>query len=92
MVLDGDIRRIFYGDANVEIYNSKNEKLDYYYKAKVYYNLDVNDFIVLKDVNENKIYIFNFDTNQQTQDFYDLLCKKVDKVGISHTESYSTHH
>ena len=39
------------GDANVEIYNSKNEKLDYYYKAKVYYNLDVNDFIVLKDVN-----------------------------------------
>lgn len=75
------------GDANVEIYNSKNEKLDYYYKAKVYYNLDVNDFIVLKDVNENKIYIFNFDTNQQTQDFYDLLCKKVDKIGILHTES-----
>lgn len=75
------------GDANVEIYNSKNEKLDYYYKAKVYYNLDVNDFIVLKDVNENKIYIFNFDTNQQTQDFYDLLCKKVNKVGILHTES-----
>ena len=56
--------------------------MDYYYKAKVYYNLDVNDFIVLKDVNENKIYIFNFDTNQQTQDFYDLLCKKVDKVGV----------
>ena len=27
------------------------------------------------------------DTNQQTQDFYDLLCKKVDKVGILHTES-----
>ena len=80
------------GDANVEIYNSKNEKLDYYYKAKVYYNLDVNDFIVLKDVNENKIYIFNFDTNQQTQDFYDLLCKKVDKVGVSHTERHSVHH
>lgn len=79
------------GDANVEIYNSKNEKLDYY-KAKVYYNLDVNDFIVLKDVNENKIYIFNFDTNQQTQEFYDLLCKKVDKVGVSHTESHSVHH
>lgn len=80
------------GDANVEIYNSKNEKLDYYYKAKVYYNLDVNDFIVIKDVNENKIYIFNFDTNQQTQDFYDLLCKKVDKVGVSYTESHYVHH
>lgn len=61
--------------------------MDYYYKAKIYCNLDVNDFIVLKDVNENKIYIFNFDTNQQTQDFYDLLCKKVDKIGILHTES-----
>lgn len=79
------------GDANVEIYNSKNEKLDYYYKAKVYYNLDVNDFIVLKDVNENKIYIFNFDTNQQTQEFYDLLCKKVDKVGVSYTKSQVIH-
>ena len=45
------------GDANVEIYNSKNERLNYYYKAKIYCNLDVNDFIVLKDVNENKIYI-----------------------------------
>lgn len=76
------------GDANVEIYNSKNEKLDYYYKAKVYYSLDANDFIVLKDVNESKIYIFNFDTNQQTQDFYDLLCKKVDKVGASYTENH----
>ena len=64
----------------------------YYYKAKVYYNLDVNDFIVIKDVNENKIYIFNFDTNQQTQDFYDLLCKKVDKVGVSYTESHYVHH
>ena len=63
-------------DANVEIYNSKNERLNYYYKAKIYCNLDVNDFIVLKDVNENKIYIFNFDTNQQTQDFYDLLLTK----------------
>ena len=79
------------GDANVEIYNSKNEKLDYYYKAKVYYNLDVNDFIVLKDVNENKIYIFNFDTNQQTLEFYDLLCKKVDKVGVSYTKSQVIH-
>ena len=79
------------GDANVEIYNSKNEKLDYYYKAKVYYNLDVNDFIVLKDVNENKIYIFNFDTNQQTQEFYDLLCKKVDKVGVLYTKSQVIH-
>ena len=79
------------GDANVEIYNSKNEKLDYYYKAKVYCNLDVNDFIVLKDVNENKIYIFNFDTNQQTQEFYDLLCKKVDKVGVSYTKRQVIH-
>ena len=80
------------GDANVEIYNSKNEKLDYYYKAKVYYNIDVNSVIVLKDANDAKVYIFNFDTNQQTQDFYDLLCKKVDKVGVSHTESHSVHH
>ncbi|MBD9043375.1 MAG: hypothetical protein EGR32_02710 [Solobacterium sp.] len=79
------------GDANVEIYNSKNERLNYYYKAKIYCNLDVNDFIVLKDVNESKIYIFNFDTNQQTQDFYDLLCKKVDKVGV-HILSESAHH
>lgn len=79
------------GDANVEIYNSKNEKLDYYYKAKVYYNLDVNNFIVLKDENDAKVYIFNFNTNQQTQDFYDLLCKKVDKVGISNTESHIIH-
>ena len=80
------------GDANVEIYNSKNERLNYYYKAKVYYNLDVNSVIVLKDANDDKVYIFNFDTNQQTQDFYDLLCQKVDKVGVSHTESYSAHH
>lgn len=80
------------GDANVEIYNSKNERLNYYYKAKVYYNLDVNSVIVLKDANDAKVYIFNFDTNQQTQDFYDLLCKKVDKVGVSHTESHSVHH
>ena len=70
------------GDANVEIYNSKNERLNYYYKAKVYYNIDVNSVIVLKDANDAKVYIFNFDTNQQTQDFYDLLCKKVDKVGF----------
>ena len=80
------------GDANVEIYNSKNERLNYYYKAKVYYNIDVNSVIVLKDANDAKVYIFNFDTNQQTQDFYDLLCKKVDKVGVSHTESHSVHH
>ena len=80
------------GDANVEIYNSKNERLNYYYKAKVYYNIDVNSVIVLKDANDDKVYIFNFDTNQQTQDFYDLLCKKVDKVGVSHTESHSVHH
>ena len=45
----------------------------------------------LYSVNENKIYIFNFDTNQQTQDFYDLLCKKVDKVGV-HILSESAHH
>lgn len=82
----------FSGDANVEIYNSKNERLNYYYKAKVYYNIDVNSVIVLKDANDAKVYIFNFDTNQQTQDFYDLLCKKVDKVGVSHTESHSVHH
>lgn len=74
------------GDANVEIYNSKNERLNYYY------NIDVNSVIVLKDANDAKVYIFNFDTNQQTQDFYDLLCKKVDKVGISHTERHSVHH
>ena len=80
------------GDANVEIYNSKNERLNYYYKAKVYYNIDVNSVIVLKDANDAKVYIFNFDTNQQTQDFYDLLCKKVDKVGVSHTESHSVHY
>lgn len=42
--------------------------------------------------NDAKVYIFNFDTNQQTQDFYDLLCKKVDKVGVSHTERHSVHH
>lgn len=48
-------------------------------------------YIQLKDVNESKIYIFNFDTNQQTQDFYDLLCKKVDKVGV-HILSESAHH
>lgn len=42
--------------------------------------------------NDAKVYIFNFDTNQQTQDFYDLLCKEVDKVGVSHTESHSVHH
>ena len=75
------------GDANVEIYNSKNERLNYCYKAKVYYNIDVNSVIVLKDANDAKIYIFNFDTNQQTQDFYDLLYKKVDKVGVSYTKS-----
>ena len=46
----------------------------------------------LKDANDAKVYIFNFDTNQQTQDFYDLLCKKVDKVGVSHTERHSVHH
>lgn len=80
------------GDANVEIYNSKNERLNYYYKAKVYYNIDVNSVIVLKDANDAKVYIFNFDTNQQTQEFYDLLCKKVDKVGVSHNESHSVHH
>ena len=51
-------------------------------------NLDVNDFIVLKDANDAKVYIFNFDTNQQTQDFYDLLCQKVDKVGASYTENH----
>ena len=44
--------------------------------------------IVLKDANDAKVYIFNFDTNQQTQDFYDLLCKKVDKVGASYTENH----
>ena len=76
------------GDANVEIYNSKNERLNYYYKAKVYYNIDVNSVIVLKDTNDAKVYIFNLDTNQQTQDFYDLLCKKVDKVGASYTENH----
>lgn len=76
------------GDANVEIYNSKNERLNYYYKAKVYYNIDVNSVIVLKDANDAKVYIFNFDTNQQTQDFYDLLCQKVDKVGASYTENH----
>ena len=80
MVLDGD--------ANVEIYNSKNERLNYYYKAKVYYNIEVNSVIVLKDANDAKVYIFNFDTNQQTQDFYDLLCQKVDKVGASYTENH----
>ena len=47
---------------------------------------------IQKDANDDKVYIFNFDTNQQTQDFYDLLCKKVDKVGVSHTESHSVHH
>ena len=47
---------------------------------------------MLKDANDAKVYIFNFDTNQQTQDFYDLLCKKVDKVGVSHTERHSVHH
>ena len=66
--------------------------IHYYYKAEVYYNIDVNSVIVLKDANDAKVYIFNFDTNQQTQDFYDLLCKKVDKVGVSHTESHSVHH
>lgn len=82
------------GDANVEIYNSKNEKLDYYCKAKVYYNIDVNSVIVLKDANDDKVYIFNFDTNQQTQDFYDLLCKDTfNKLGYkakinTHTTSY----
>ena len=35
---------------------------------------------------------FFIEPNQQTQDFYDLLCKKVDKVGVSHTESHSVHH
>lgn len=49
-------------------------------------------YIQLKDANDAKVYIFNFDTNQQTQDFYDLLCKKVDKVGVSHTERHSVHH
>ena len=29
-----------------------------------------------------------YSTNQQTQDFYDLLCKKVDKVGASYTENH----
>lgn len=77
------------GDANVEIYNSKNERLNYYYKAKVYYNIDVNSVIVLKDANDAKVYIFNFDTNQQTQDFYDLLCKKVDKVSIPLSEVHA---
>ena len=82
------------GDANVEIYNSKNERLNYYYKAKVYYNIDVNSVIVLKDANDAKVYIFNFDTNQQTQDFYDLLCKDTfNKLGYkakinTHTTSY----
>ena len=82
------------GDANVEIYNSKNERLNYYYKAKVYYNIDVNSVIVLKDANDVKVYIFNFDTNQQTQDFYDLLCKDTfNKLGYkakinTHTTSY----
>ena len=80
------------GDANVEIYNSKNERLNYYYKAKVYYNIDVNSVIVLKDANDAKVYIFNFDTNQQTQDFYDLLCQKVDKVGASYTENHTKFH
>ena len=47
------------GDANVEIYNSKNERLNYYYKAKVYYNIDVNSVIVLKDANDAKVYIFH---------------------------------
>ena len=51
----------------------------YYYKAKVYYNIDVNSVIVLKDANDAKVYIFNFDTNQQTQDFYDLYVKKLIK-------------
>ena len=46
----------------------------------------------LYSANDDKVYIFNFDTNQQTQDFYDLLCKKVDKVGVSHTASHSVHH
>ena len=88
MVLDGDTRRIILGMLMLRY----NERLNYYYKAKVYYNIDVNSVIVLKDANDAKVYIFNFDTNQQTQDFYDLLCKKVDKVGVSHTESHSVHH
>ena len=47
-----------------------------------------SDSGILKDANDAKVYIFNFDTNQQTQDFYDLLCKKVDKVGASYTENH----
>ena len=52
------------------------------------FSIDVNSVIVLKDANDAKVYIFNFDTNQQTQDFYDLLCQKVDKVGASYTENH----
>lgn len=37
------------------------------------------------------IFLILTQINKQTQDFYDLLCKKVDKVGV-HILSESAHH
>ncbi len=67
------------GDANVEISDNENEVIDSYYRAKIYYKLDVNNIILVKDKTTDKIYIFNLDTDKKTLNFYKKLFKHINR-------------
>ncbi len=64
------------GDANVRFFNEKKEEIDYAYKCKAYINKDRNNYILLKTKGANKKYVFNFDTEEETKEFYEKLNKK----------------
>lgn len=64
------------GDANVNILDLDGNELKSVYKAKVYVNKKVHNYILI-DVNKpNKVYVFNLGDKQETENLYRDLMRK----------------
>ena len=64
------------GDANIRFFDEKGNEIDYAYRCSAYINKDRKNYILLKTKGANKKYVFNFDTEEETKDFYEKLNKK----------------
>lgn len=64
------------GEANINILNSQGNELKSVYKANVYVNKKVHNYILIDVNNPNKEYVFNLGDEQETENLYQNLMKK----------------
>lgn len=64
------------GEANINILDLQGNELKSVYKANVYVNKKVHNYILIDVNNPNKEYVFNLGDEQETENLYQNLIKK----------------